>query len=169
MISRLDAARFCARAIAAVRYRALPASYMGVVFFDHDVHIPGPILQLQDSLHRLPGALCAADPSGGTDLTLALRTGELLCERLTTQGVSAAEVVVFTDGHNSIGADDEVVGDAASLRKKASRLIAVGVGDTAGEVRWDLLEKLAGAHSCFFVKDFEKALRVSTLLASFVS
>ncbi len=95
--------QYARSAALAVIGRLKPDDRVGVIAFDSDPYVIGPLRPLKEQKEMLEDRISRLAPGGGTDFKAAL---EIATAQLVQSGVKTKHIILLTDGDSNRGADD---------------------------------------------------------------
>jgi Mg-chelatase subunit ChlD len=129
--------RYARGAALAMVAQLRPEDRIGVIAFDSDPYVLGPLRPLSEQRSELEDRIARLVPGGGTDFKTAL---EIATAQLVQSGLKTLHVILLTDGDTNRGADDHVAVIQAMARLGIS-VTTIRIGDD--EVNLEFLKRIS--------------------------
>jgi Ca-activated chloride channel homolog len=129
--------RYAREAALALVGQLRPEDRIGVIAFDSDPYVLGPLRPLSEQRNVLEDRIARLVPGGGTDFKAAL---EIATAQLVQSGLSTLHVILLTDGDTNRGADDHTPVIQAMARLGIS-VTTIRIGDD--DVNLEFLKRIS--------------------------
>ncbi len=191
--NRWGGARQASEALLEIKARQYPDDRVGIVAFGSGARVLHPLANVRDHLPALKLAMDVHDADGDTNLAEGLELGQDLLQggggvftgpgvlnRLMSilydsppqqpstlnKGSRERVIILLTDGHSTRGKPVPIAG---RIKAQGTRIHAIGIGGTPGDVDEDLLKEIATASPdgtplyCFIADQSELLTKFQTL------
>jgi Mg-chelatase subunit ChlD len=146
---KMQYAKAAARALVA---QLRPIDRVGVIAFDSDPYVLGPLRALSEFRTELEDRIARLMPGGGTDFKAAL---EIAASQLTASALPVRHIILLTDGDTNRGAADHFQ-LVQTLARMGITVTTIRIGDD--DVNLELLQKISSdtGGRFYHVEDIER-------------